>query len=93
MKVRTMLVLGLVPTCARCDRAFQATPDSPFYCPACPAAAGSVEELYRQCMGDAARAFPRFRLVLSGNPPPDVGGHSLKQKAAKEAKNLNPWNP
>lgn len=68
MKFRTMLVLGLAPTCVRCDRAFPATPASPFYCQGCQAAPGSVEEQYRRCMGDAVRNFPRFRLVLYGNP-------------------------
>lgn len=68
MKFRTMLVLGLAPTCVRCDLAFLVTPESPFYCADCAVQSGPADDIFRECLADARRAKERFGLTVCADP-------------------------
>lgn len=62
MRFRKMLVLGIIPTCILCERAFLATPEFPFACGPCCTGKVSLDDMTRAFLA-GARKFASVQSV------------------------------
>ncbi len=65
MKFRTMIVLGIIPTCILCDGAFLPSAEFPFVCSPCCTGEVSLEAMTRAFLKGARRYSSSVKSVQS----------------------------